>query len=813
MKPIYLDYNATTPIAKEVADAMVPFLYGGFGNPSSSHAYGIEAKQAVEKARASVARMIGAAPDEIVFTSGGSEANNLAIQGSALALKGRGNHIITSSIEHPAVLEVCAWLEQQGFQVTYLPVDSEGLVDPSQVERALTPSTILATIMLANNEIGTLEPVAEIARICQKRGVRIHTDAAQAIGKIPVNVRELGVDLLSIAGHKLYAPKGIGALYVRRGTALARLIHGASHERGLRAGTENVLEIVGLGKAAELVNENLPAYEKRMKDLRDRLENRILQQARDKGVELRINAHGAPRLPNTSSVSFYGVDAATILSELDGVAASAGAACHADKVEVSHVIDALKVPEEYARGTIRFSVGRETTVEEVDLAANRVVEVVSRLAPVREEDSLSFQESEGPSGEGGPIRLTRFTRGLGCACKLPARHLREALSIFPRSTDPAVLVGLDTSDDAAVYNLGNLLPAEEEALLSDTLCSDAPVNPSAFPSSQDSKPEVRSDNPPALVQTVDFFTPIVDDPYDFGRVSVTNSLSDLYAMGARPAFALVIASFPMARLPLSVLKEMLRGVSDMATVAGIDILGGHTVDGTEPLLGLAATGFAQVDKVVRNRGGKDGDLLYLTKPLGTGVLSTALKQGLLTRKEQEDLVELLTTLNDRASQAMTSVGVSAATDVTGFGLLGHLLGMLEISAEGMKGKDEEKPDLTVKARVGEGSLEEIPSPLSAWLYADQVPFLPRARELAASGVVPGGSRANLKWVETHVRFDERIPEAERILLADAQTSGGLLMAVSPDKALDLEAAFKRLGCSYWRIGELKEAGRYAIEIV
>lgn len=795
MKPIYLDYNATTPIAKEVADAMVPFLYGGFGNPSSSHVFGIEAKQAVERARASVARMIGADPDEIIFTSGGSEANNLAIKGTALALRDKGTHIITSRIEHPAVLEVCAWLETQGFQTTYLPVDSEGLVDPGDLERALRSSTILVTLMLANNEIGTLEPIQDIARICRTRGVRIHTDAAQAIGKIPVNVQELGVDLLSIAGHKLYAPKGIGALYVRRGTSLARLIHGAGHERGLRAGTENVLEIVGLGKAAELVSLHLEEYRNHMKELRDDLETRILEGSRERGVELRINARGAPRLPNTSSISFYGIDAATILAELEGVAASAGAACHADRVEVSHVIAALQVPEEFARGTIRFSVGRETTKEEIRLAATRVVEVVSRLAPLKEPVLAAESKSE---ETGGPVRLTRYTRGLGCACKLPVRQLQEVLHVLPRPKDPAVRVGMDTSDDAAVYSLAKVIREWQERKKEAENERQQPAFFNGFTAAQEFSHQLVWEEPtgvqePAVVQTVDFFTPIVDEPYDFGRIAATNALSDLYAMGATPAFALVIAAFPIARLPLSALKEMLRGVSDTARSAGIDILGGHTVDGSEPLLGLSATGFVSVDRVVRNRGGRPGDLLYLTKPLGTGILSTALKQNLLTPGETKELIQILTTLNDTAARAMTTAGVSAATDVTGFGLLGHLLEML-----GVDSADREK------------SFEQS---ISAQLYANRIPFLPRAAELAASGVVPGGSRANLNWASSWTWFAESIPQAVRILLADAQTSGGLLIAVPSDRAETLEKEFLQVGCTYWQIGEFKERGTFAIEVV
>lgn len=375
MKQIYLDYNATTPIDPAVAAAMLPFLYGGFGNPSSSHAYGAEARRAVESARGSLARLLGARPEEIVFTCGGSEANNLAIKGAAFARRDRGNHIITTAIEHPAVLEVCDWLETQGFRVTRLPVDGEGIVDPASVERAIGPSTILVSVMAANNEVGTIEPVPDIASICRKRGVLIHTDAAQAAGKIPVKAGDLGVDLLSLAGHKFYAPKGVGALYIGPGVRLEKLMHGAGHESGRRAGTENVLEIVGLGKACELVELNLSGYASRMRNLRDRLEARL----RESVAHIRINGPEDRRLPNTSSVSFRDLDATTILAALDGVAASAGAACHADKVDLSHVLAAIGVPADYARGTIRFSVGRETTEEEIDSAAAQISDVIVKL--------------------------------------------------------------------------------------------------------------------------------------------------------------------------------------------------------------------------------------------------------------------------------------------------------------------------------------------------------------------------------------------------------------------------------------------------
>ncbi|MCK5406924.1 MAG: cysteine desulfurase, partial [Candidatus Krumholzibacteria bacterium] len=303
MSQIYLDYNATTPIDPRAAEAMAPFLHTHFGNPSSGHAIGVAAKKAVDKARGQVAAMLGCGIDEVVFTSGGSESNNYAIKGVAYAYRSRGNHIITSSVEHPAVTEVCRFLEIQGYKITWLPVDEHGLVDPNDVEKAITPQTILVTVMHANNEVGVVEPVAEIAAIARDRGVLVHTDCAQSVGKIPVRAGELGVDLLSIAGHKLYAPKGIGALYVRRGVELEKLIHGADHEMNLRAGTENVLEIVGLGEACAMVTEGLDGYAAHVKKTRDRLESGL--EERFPGI--RVNGHREKRLPNTLSISFLGL--------------------------------------------------------------------------------------------------------------------------------------------------------------------------------------------------------------------------------------------------------------------------------------------------------------------------------------------------------------------------------------------------------------------------------------------------------------------------------------------------------------------------
>ena len=381
MDPIYLDYNATTPIDPQVAEAMLPYVHGLYGNPSSGHSFGLAARQGVDRARAQVAGLLGCATQDLIFTSGGTEANNHAIKGAAFAHRERGDHIITSAIEHPAVTEVCRFLEGQGFRITFLGVDEFGLVDLAQLEDALTDRTILVTIMHANNEVGTIEPIPEIAEVAHRYGALVHTDCAQSVGKIPVNVDDLGVDLLSIAGHKLYAPKGIGALYIRPGVTLEKLMHGANHEQNRRAGTENVIEMVGLGEACELINRNLDDYADHMKTMRDRLESGLLES----GIDARVNGHPHNRLPNTASISFRSVEADRILAGLPTVAASAGAACHSDQVQVSHVLEAMKVPLEYAMGTLRFSTGRYTTTEEVDRAVNEVTTVVNDLttAPAR----------------------------------------------------------------------------------------------------------------------------------------------------------------------------------------------------------------------------------------------------------------------------------------------------------------------------------------------------------------------------------------------------------------------------------------------
>ena len=371
MSKIYLDHNASTPIDPAVADAMQPFLAGYFGNPSSGHWASVPAQNALTKARDQVAALLGCAADEIVFTSGGSEANNLALKGVFIACRHKGEHIVTTAIEHPSILEPCRFLERLGATITCLPVDGTGRVDPDMVHRAVTPRTILISVMHANNEVGTIQPVEEIARVARRHGVLFHSDAAQSIGKIRTNVEALGVDLLTIAGHKLYAPKGVGALYVRRGVAIEPLIHGAGHEHGLRAGTESVLLGAGLGMACELAGDLAPMD--RVLGLRDYFWEALRRQFGDRVV---VNGHPHERLPNTLNVSFLDCVGAEVLGRLDGVAASTGSACHAGRIELSPVLKAMGVSPEAGLGAIRFSLGRHTTKDEVNAAIQRLTDGV-----------------------------------------------------------------------------------------------------------------------------------------------------------------------------------------------------------------------------------------------------------------------------------------------------------------------------------------------------------------------------------------------------------------------------------------------------
>lgn len=377
MKPIYLDHAATTPVRSEVLEAMMPFFSGTFGNASSIHMFGQKARKALEDARETVAACIGADASEIHFTSGGTESDNLALVGIVRAARKKGKHVITSRIEHPAVLSCCKQLEREDFEVTYLPVDRLGVVDLDALEKAIRPDTVLVSLMLANNVTGTLQPIAEAAEITRRNGVPLHTDAVQAVGKMPVNVDDLGVGLLSISAHKLHGPKGMGCLYVRKRTRITPMLHGGHHERRKRPGTENVPAIVGFAKAMELAKEELPVAVPRLAALRDKLENGICAEI----PHTRVNGDPARRLPNFLNVSFEFVKGDSLLIALDarGIAVSAGSACASGAAEPSHVLRAMGVEEDTAHGALRFSLGAGNTEDEMDFVVESLAELVRGL--------------------------------------------------------------------------------------------------------------------------------------------------------------------------------------------------------------------------------------------------------------------------------------------------------------------------------------------------------------------------------------------------------------------------------------------------
>jgi cysteine desulfurase len=377
MRRIYFDHNATTPVDPEVLSAMLPFFAETYGNASSIHTFGQQARAAVEQAREHVARLVGSRAAEIVFTSGGTESDNLAILGIVRAARAERKHVITTAIEHHAVLNTCQALEAEGIEVTYLPVSASGVVDPDAVREALRPHTLLVSVMTANNELGTIQPIEEIGRIAAEADVWFHTDAVQAAGKLPLDVKRLGVDLLSLSGHKLYAPKGVGALYVRSGTRLAPQAFGGHHERDRRPGTENVPGIVAIGRAAELALAKLPAEPARLAALRDRFEQAIL----DSIPATRVNGAAAPRVANTTNITFSFIEGESLVIALDlqGIACSTGAACSSGAIEPSHVLTAIGLPPAEARASLRFSLGRTNTAEDVDHALSVLPQVVDHL--------------------------------------------------------------------------------------------------------------------------------------------------------------------------------------------------------------------------------------------------------------------------------------------------------------------------------------------------------------------------------------------------------------------------------------------------
>lgn len=374
---IYMDHAATTPVNPQVVEAMLPYFSDKFGNASSIYSIGRESKKALEESREKVAKALGVMPREIFFTGSGTEADNWAIKGTAYANKEKGRHIITTSIEHHAVLHACQYLESDGFKVTYLPVDENGLVSPQQVLDAITPETILISIMFANNEIGTIQPIGEIGKIAREKGIIFHTDAVQAVGNIPINANDLNVDLLSLSGHKFYGPKGVGALYIRKGIKIASFMHGGAQERGRRASTENVPAIVGLGKAVELATQNIDEYNKKLIELRDRTINEIME----KIPFVRLNGDRYRRLPGNVNISFEFIEGESLLLMLDmkGIAASSGSACTSGSLDPSHVLLAIGLPHEKAHGSLRITFGEENTHEDVDYLMEVLPMIVNRL--------------------------------------------------------------------------------------------------------------------------------------------------------------------------------------------------------------------------------------------------------------------------------------------------------------------------------------------------------------------------------------------------------------------------------------------------
>ena len=374
---IYMDHSATSPVDPEVFEAMKPYFIDSFGNASTLYSLGREAKNAMESAREEVASIIGAEPKEVIFTSGGTESDNIAILGTAYKLRKKGNHIITSDIEHPAVDETCKYLEKNGFNITYLPVYKDGIVKIKDLEDAITDKTILITIMHANNEIGTIQPISEIGRVARENKIYFHTDAVQTVGKIPVNVKELNVDMLSLSAHKLYGPKGIGALYLRQGVRIEPIMHGGGHEKGIRPGTENVPGIVGLGKACSIAKENLQRDAQKLISLRDMLIDGVLAENEDSY----LNGHRTKRLPNNANFRFTGIEGESLILHLDakGISTSTGSACSSTKLEPSHVLMAIGLKEMEAHGSLRISLGHENTEEDIEYAITAIKEVVEKL--------------------------------------------------------------------------------------------------------------------------------------------------------------------------------------------------------------------------------------------------------------------------------------------------------------------------------------------------------------------------------------------------------------------------------------------------
>ena len=783
---IYLDYNATTNIHEEVRKAMEPYLNIYFGNPSSSHKYGIQTKKGIFKARQQISKMLNCTSNEIIFTSGASESNNLANKGIINYYfhnnpKPEKISVISSNIEHPSINEVFPYLKsvyKDNLDVILIPCDSKGIIDLEVFKNKMDKNTLLVSIMLANNETGCVQPIKEICEYAKKINPEciVHTDASQALGKIPVDVKELGVDLLTVAGHKMYGPKGIGALYIKNGIEkkLEKIMHGASHENNMRAGTENVLEIVGLGEACGLVSRDLLKRMRHFMLTRNIIYKKISEeipstnyilQGPEIDLDVDINklsdeqlldlVKKERRLTNTLYISFPGIEANLILDKLsEKIACSAGAACHSEGVTMSHVLQAMKVSPEVAMGTLRVSTGILTTEKEAEEGGKDIAEVVKELMPKNKMETnnlLSFGKEDEETINN--CRLTKNTHGMGCGCKISPKLLQEVLSSLPTqksiNEDKNILVDNRSFDDASVYDLTSFNNKNKEL---------------------------------ALVSTLDFFTPICDNPYDFGSISCSNALSDIYAMGAKPINALSIVAFPVTLMPNIILKEILRGAQDKADEAGCPILGGHSIDDNEPKFGLSVNGLVDKNKIWKNNNVKEGDYIIMTKKLGTGIIMTSLKKDMVNKNEKcvIDAIETMKYLNKYHCELIidNNIKIDACTDITGFGLLGHL-------SECLSGENNKN--------------------LYAEIEYNKLVFISdKINELSEMGMSPGGARSNLAYVEGKVIYDKNMNENEKLLINDPQTSGGLLMFMKEEEKNKMVklCSDKKLDC--FEIGKIHE---------
>lgn len=751
MKAIYLDYNATTPVDQHVTEIVNHVLTNIYGNPSSAHEYGRQAKWYIENARKQLARLIGAHASEIIFTSGGTESDNLAIKGTALKYSSEGNHIIISSVEHPAVDECCLWLKDNGFRISRIPVDQYGRLNLEALRSEICSETILVSVMHSNNDVGTLQPIAEIAEITRERGILLHTDAAQSVGKVPLDVSKLGVDMLTIAGHKLYAPKGVGALYIRSGVEIEKIMHGASHEKNMRAGTENTAFIAALGKACELADESLEADYKRISSIRNSFREKLMTAL----PGIRINGHPEFVLPNTLSVGFPGVEAEHFLKMTGKIYASAGAACHAGQATISKVLQEMKVPEIYARGTVRFSLGRWTTVPEIEEAAEIVIEVYRRMTKIQifhpvenvavnEESSYSKTLKTFSRFKIQNVEKLEVGENPGCSCKVKSSTLDRILSDMSQKRDIHLLNRPDSNEDACVYRIS------------------------------DGK---------AIVQSVDFFSPVVADPYDFGAIAAANALSDIYAMGAEPLFALNILAFPENLIHEGTIRSILKGAEDKCAEAGIVIAGGHTVDDEGLKFGLVVTGMAPPRQILYNSSSCAGDVLILTKPLGSGVLLNGLQKGVVDKEAEKTLLDTMKKLNKWPEGILEKYRINACTDITGFGFLGHLSEMTKASQT------------------------------EAEIWYQQIPLLPGVEEALFNGAHSCTAEANMQDVRTEVVFAPTISEFEKLILNDAQTSGGLLISISEKFADDFMNDMNINGIQCFRIGRMTMKGNGKISVL